>query len=146
MRNEQYDVEMTSLFTAFEFISEGKQGKICKLVRYTEYEKSGVFNLGFGDKIGDTDQFDDKSVTDNGDTEKVLATVASTVSKFLDKYPKAAIFATGSSLARTRLYRISISNALYEINKNFNVSGFINDNWEAFEPNRNYSSFLITKK
>ena len=84
MRNEQYDVEMTSLFTTFEFVNEGKNGKIRKLIRYTEYEESGVFNLGFGDKIGETDKFDDKIVTNNGDIEKVLATVASTIPRFFE--------------------------------------------------------------
>lgn len=146
MRNEQYEVESTALFTTFEFVSEGKKGKIPKIIKYVEYNNSGVFNLGFGDKIGETDTFDDKIVTNNGDSEKVLATVAATVYKFLDKYPRAAIFATGSSLARTRLYRISISNILEEITKHLDVAGYINDDWEKFEPNRDYSGFLITKK
>ena len=146
MRNEQYDVEMTSLFAAFEFISEGKNGKIHKIIRYTEYEKSGVFNLGFGDKIGETDQFDDKTVTNNGDTEKVLATVAATIPKFLDEYPEAIIYVKGSSFSRTRLYRTRISNTLDEITKSYDVLGSLDDNWERFRQNRDYSAFLITKK
>jgi hypothetical protein len=146
MRNEQYDVESAPSLTTFEFVSEGKKGKIRKIIQYLEYKESGIFNLGFGDKIGETDEFDDKAVTNNGDIDKVLATVASTIPRFFDQYPKAAIFATGSSPSRTRLYRISISNVLDEINKNFNVEGLIDENWETFKPNQDYLGFLITKK
>ena len=146
MRNKQYDVENTASLTIFEFVSEGKKGKIRKIISYEEYKESGVFNLGFGDKIGETDQFDDKIVTDNGDAEKVLATVASTIPKFLDKYPEAIIHVKGSSPSRTRLYRMRISNALDEITKNYDVLDSLDDNWERFRQNRYYSAFLITKK
>jgi hypothetical protein len=145
MRNEQYDVESAASFTTYEFVSEGRKGKIPKIIRYVEYKDSGLFNLGFGDKIGETEKYDDKIVTNNGDSEKVLATVAATIPKFFDKYPEATIYARGSSLGRTRLYRISISNALEEITKDFDILGSLNGNWEKFQPNRDYYAFLIRK-
>ena len=146
MENEQYDVENTLLFTTFEFVSEGKKGKIRKIIRYSKYGQSGLFNLGFGDKIGETDKFDDKIVTNNGDGEKVLATVASTIPRFFDEYPEAVIYVRGSSPSRTRLYRMSISNALDEITKIYDVLGSFNGHWEHFQENRDYFAFLITKK
>ena len=85
-------------------------------------------------------------MSNNGDSKKVLATVAATLYKFTDEYPDAVIAATGSSLARTRLYRIAISNALHQINIDFSILGYLDDEWELFKPNRNYTAFLITRK
>jgi hypothetical protein len=146
MRNEQYDVESTPSFTTFEFISEGRKGKIRKVVQYTELANSSVYNLGFGDKIDDSDDFNDKVITDNGDSLKVLNTVAATVYDFLEHYPQATVFATGSTFSRTRLYRIGISNALDDIKEEFYVLGYLDSYWEPFEPNRDYTAFSITKK
>jgi hypothetical protein len=61
------------------------------------------------------------NVTNNGDSLKVLATVASTVYAVTERYPKAWILATGSTAVRTRLYRMGITNNLMEIEKDFMV-------------------------
>jgi hypothetical protein len=99
-----YDVKLKSeISNTFEFFSEGKNGKIRKVVVFQKIA-DGIFNLAFGDKIEETGTLDDKNVSDNGDTEKVLATVVLTIFMFTDKYPDAYIFATGSTPARTRLY------------------------------------------
>jgi hypothetical protein len=101
MENPQYEFESTSNFTTFEFVSEGPKGRILKLVKYDEYGNTGIYNLGFGDKLGDTNRFDDKIISDNQDSRIVLATVAATLFEFTEKYPDAIITATGSSLAPT---------------------------------------------
>ncbi len=49
-------------------------------------------------------------------------------------------------MARNRLYRIGISNNLEEIEDDFIVLGRLNDSWEIFEKNRNYTAFLLTRK
>ena len=130
----------------FEFISKGKNGEIQKLVVYQEIAE-GVFNLAFGDKIEETGTLDDKNVSDNGDTEKVLATVVLTIFMFTDKYPDAYIFATGSTPARTRLYRRSIFKFLEEAKENFNLYGVLdNQQTEVFIPNKDYKGFVIQRK
>jgi len=87
------------------------------------------------------------TVTNNGDSLKVLATVASTVYAFTEKYPKAAIIATGSTSARTRLYRMGITNNLDEISEDFAIFGYNEDEqWVEFEIGEDYEAFLITKK
>lgn len=43
-----------------------------------------------------------KLLTNNGDSTKTLATVASTVYAFTGKYPEAWVYATGSTAVRTR--------------------------------------------
>ena len=97
---------------SFEFVSEGPRGRIVKLVKYTETSVKGVYNLGFGDKMGEEDDFDDMVISDNKDSVRVLATVAETVYRFTNKFPNASVLATGSTPTRTRLYRIGISNSL----------------------------------
>ena len=147
MKIPTYDVNlMNEESNSFEFISEGKNGSIAKLVVYQEIAQ-GVFNLAFGDKNLETGLLDDKSVSDNGDTEMVLATVVLTVFMFTNKYPDAYIFATGSTPARTRLYRRSIFNYLEEAQENFDIYGMLEtEELEIFVPNKEYEGFVIQRK
>ena len=98
---ERYEVEIGAGMDIFEFISEGKNGKITKVVRFDTTSLKDFYNLGFGDKDEATGKIDDKVITDNGDSEKVLATVASTVYGFTARLPKSWVYLTGSNLART---------------------------------------------
>ena len=118
------------------------------MVEYTKTGQENVFNLAFGDYDKTTKSIDDLSITNNGDSLKVLATVASTVYAFTEKYSESWIFATGSTSARTRLYRMGITNNLVKIQTDFRVFGLrIEDNeWEEFIVGEDYDAFLITKK
>jgi hypothetical protein len=142
-----YDVKLKSeISNTFEFFSEGKNGKIRKVVVFQKIA-DGIFNLAFGDKIEETGTLDDENVSDNGDTEKVLATVVLTIFMFTDKYPDAYIFATGSTPARTRLYRRSIFKFIEEAKENFNLYGVLDDQQtEVFIPNKDYKGFVIQRK
>jgi len=73
----------------------------------------------------------------------VLATVAATLYAFTDHYPQATIIATGSTEARTRLYRMGIANNLTVIEEDFTVFGLTETDWEPFRKNIVYSAFLI---
>lgn len=132
----------------FEFISEGPKGRIKKMVQYTRTGTENVYNLAFGDFDEQTKSINDFSITNNGDSLKVLATVASTLYAFTEKYADAWIFATGSTAVRTRLYRMGITNNLAEIMIDFRVFGLtIQENlWEEFVIGEDYVAFLITKK
>ena len=147
MRNERYDLEIDETSMVFEFISEGPKGLIRKRVQYRLVQNENIYNLAFGDVNAETDDFDDKVITDNNDSKKVLATVASTVYTFTEKYPTAIVYAEGSNAARTRLYRIGISNNLEELTKDFKVFGFLdNIGWVEYRKNEDYSAFYIFKK
>ena len=131
----------------YEFISEWPKGLIKKIVEYTETGTENVYNLGFADYDEKTKTISDISVTNNGDSLKVLATVASTVYAFTQKNPKAWILATGSTNVRTRLYRMGIANNLAEISEDFKVFGLNgNGEWEKFIVGEDYEAFLLTKK
>ena len=118
------------------------------MVEYTETGQENVFNLAFGDYDKITKSIDDLSITNNGDSLKVLATVASTVYAFTERYSESWIFATGSTSVRTRLYRMGITNNLAEIQTDFRVFGLSieSNEWEEFIVGEDYDAFLITKK
>ncbi len=146
MRFETYELDVTESFMTFEFISEGPKGSIKKRVQYQQVGRN-AYNLAFGDVNIETDDLDDKVISDNKDTRKVLATVAKTVYTFIDTYPSAEIYIEGSTNSRTRLYQIGISNNLNEINEKFVVLGYSDDeDWSIFEKNKRYSAFLIQLK
>ena len=131
---DRYEVLIDDTVSLFEFVSEGKNGKIKKVVRYNETNLKGMYNLGFGDYDEDTGLISDTVVTDNGDSEKVLATVAATVWAFIEMYPKAYIILIGSTPARTRLYRMGIAKYLSKISEDFEVQGLQNSSWKKFAP------------
>jgi phenylpyruvate tautomerase PptA (4-oxalocrotonate tautomerase family) len=64
--------------------------------------------LRFGDKDPITSFISDLTVTNNGDSQKVLATVAATLYAFTDENPEAIVIATGSTEARIRLLRRTV--------------------------------------
>ena len=147
MNSPKYLYKTEKNFTIYEFTSEGPKGRIRKMVEYTETATKNVYNLGFGDYDEITNAINDISVTNNGDSLKVLATVASTVYAFLEKHPNAYILATGSTNVRTRLYRMGITNNLAQINQDFVVYGLTEKaTWENFVVGEDYEAFLITKK
>jgi len=59
--------------------------------------------------------------------------VVASVYAFTDKYPNSYIYATGSTKARTRLYRIGITKHINEVTKDFLLYGLRNNDWEIFE-------------
>ena len=143
MLNERYEIETALDFQTYEFTSQGDKGHITKVVRYTEINTKGYYNLGFGDKDPSTGILSDQAVTNNGDSRKVLSTVAATLFVFTNEHPEAIVIATGSTEARTRLYRIGIANNLSKIEKDFVVFGLTEKGWEIFTKNVSYQSFLV---
>jgi len=103
------------------------------------------YNLAFGDK-NPTGIIDDLVVTNNGDVQKVLATVVAAIFEFFIHYPDAWVYAIGSTPSRTRLYSISINKYFSSIEMDFDLFGQKELSWEVFVPGVNYSSFLICKK
>jgi hypothetical protein len=145
MNLDKYSLEPSENNICFYFTSIGRKGRVKKLIKFQPLSKVDYFNLSFGDIIN-IDEVDDMNITDNGDSQKVLATVANAVLNFTDINRKARIVIVASSAARTRLYRIGISNNLFEINKQFILLGLLNNNWEVFEPGKDYKAFLAKRK
>lgn len=146
MAFSRYELKSDASLTVFEFVSVGTKGEIPKIVQYSKTNLKDFYNLGFGDKDAETGEVDDKVISDNGDGQKVLATVVATVFAFTDKYPEAWIYATGSTKSRTRLYRIGLTNNLNEITKDFDLYGLKEGEWQEFEKGIEYEAFLAKRR
>ena len=85
MNYPRYEYATEDELNIFEFVSVGNKGKVTKIVQYTEMTIKGYYNLGFGDLDIETKEINDEIVTNNGDGQKVLATVVSTVYSFTGK-------------------------------------------------------------
>lgn len=84
-------------------------------------------------------------VSNNGDSEKVLATIVSAVYAFTDREKDVWVYATGNTPARTRLYRMGITKYIDEVRQNFEVYGLLNGEWEFFEKDIDYTAFLVRR-
>lgn len=147
MKEESYSFIKDSEIYYYEFYSEGPNGKIRKVIQYQQFPSDeDLFSLGFGDVDDESKQLDDLAVSNNKDTKKILATVAKTVVAFLNEHPTAIIMAQGSTPSRTRLYQMGITQFWEEINEQFEVKGFINNDWYSFEKGKNFEAFFIFKK
>lgn len=142
----RYESNASAGSTTFEFVSVGPKGSVTKIVRYTEINLKNFYNLGCGDKDELTGHVSDTQVTNNGDSQKVLATVAATLYVFTNAYPSATVIATGSTEARTRLYRMGIANNLEAVERDFIVLGLAAEGWQSFERGASYSAFLVRRK
>ena len=146
MQFEKYEITQSSNHESYDFFSDGPKGKIKKVIQFTKFPNTSIYNLGFGDAIIETGEIDDLVISDNKDSRKILATVAFTVVLFLEKHPDIIIFATGSTPTRTRLYQIGIANIYHEINKEYVIMGVFGDENEPFKKNKVYDSFFVYKK
>jgi len=145
MKLPRYEIEAEDSLEVFQFVSEGPKGSIQKLIKFSETALNGFYNLAFGDKNLLTGDIDDKVVSNNGDSEKILATIVSAVYAFTDKEKEAWVYATGSSQTRTRLYRMGITKYLDEVRQDFDVYGLLNGEWEYFEKDIDYTAFVVRR-
>jgi hypothetical protein len=146
MNLEKYELKSGEELEVFEFVSVGPKGKITKLVQYTPTNYKNLFNLGFGDKNAETGEIDDGVISNNGDGEKVLATVVATLYAFTEKHPDAIVYATGSSESRTRLYRMGITRFISDAERDFEIFGELEEEWDEFRKDIEYRGFLVKRK
>lgn len=150
MRYEKYEnATVSSDFLEFEFISVGPKGNIHKAIQFQSIDASGIYNLAFGNQKPDG-TLDDLAVDDNKDRNKILATVVYAVGLFCEKYPEAWVYFSGSTLQRTRLYRMAISLNYEELSNDFEILGIVEDMRGfvniPFQKGIDYFGFLIRGK
>jgi hypothetical protein len=146
MKLDRYELKAGRNLTTFEFLSEGRKGKIVKVIQFQPMNLPRLYNLAFGDRNSATGKIDDVSVTDNADSEKVLATVVAAIYAFADKYPDTWIYATGSTEARTRLYRMGINKYFDIVQTDFDIMGEHQSEWEWYEKGKDYQAFAVHRK
>jgi hypothetical protein len=145
----QYEVytnrKSTDDFGITDFISVGKKGSIYKRVVFSATELEHIYNLAFGD-IDENGEIDDSQISDNGDRNKVLATIMDIIKKYTEKHPSRLIFFKGSSHERTRLYRMAIGLNLEELKDLFNIYMYVNESIIPFSKDQQAEAFLIKRK
>lgn len=124
----------------------GSKGAIRKMIEFQTTSFPNLFNLAFGDKNPETGEIDDLAISNNGDTQKVLGTVVAALYAFFDRNPEAIVYATGSTPARTRLYRMGITKFHDEIQSDFYLYGRIEDKLYIFETGTEYEGFIARRK
>jgi hypothetical protein len=146
MKYEVYtEIEVTDDFAVFDFVSAGKNGDILKRVAFTKTDQDKVYNLALGD-VDEDNEINDYAVTDNGDRNKVLATVASIVEAYTKRFPDRWIIFRGSTAERTRLYRIAVGLHLDELSDLYEIRGYVAGDAVPFVKNMKINAFLIKRK
>ena len=138
MNLPKYNLKAEADLTVFEFVSEGSKGSIPKLIVFTETNLKDFYNLALGDKDEETGKINDKAVSNNNDTDKVLTTVVSAIFAFTDRYPEAWVYATGSTPSRTRLYRMGINKYFNEVEQLLHIFCEFGDDWLPFDSERDF--------
>lgn len=146
MSLEKYELTPRDNNRLFEFVSTGVNGDIKKKIRFRQMTALNIYNMEYGDAVVDSDEVDDMVVSNNGDTLKILRTVAQAVKVFLETYSSVIVYLTGSTKARTRLYQININRFLSEISTEFEAYGRSDREWKKFSRGVAYESFLVCKR
>lgn len=145
MNEPHYPFEASPNEFRYEFESVSEERIVRKVVVFQETGLLNLYNLALLD-ILETGEESDSTITDNRDLRIVMATVMRIVEDFLQRYPLYRIYFTGNDERKTRLYRIVIGREILQLRDKFEVLGRIGMNAEPFEPNRNYTSFVISTK
>jgi hypothetical protein len=146
MQSEFYPFQSDDDRHYFEFLSVGPEKTIEKAVVFTLVDAStNLFNLALVDILSDGSHCD-KIVSNNGDLEKVMATVAECIAVFFEHYPSAGVYVKGSTPSRNRLYRIVFSRELSKIKKYYELHGLTGSFIESFEANKSYDVYLLKLK
>jgi hypothetical protein len=136
--------------STYKFLSMGPNGEIWKVVQFQHTGTAEIYNLGFGD-LDKATGFNDVSVSDNGDRDKILATVAKIAISYTERYPDRKLIFLGSTASRTRLYRMAINKAYEELNHTFVIEGVLetgHGGWlrEPFRSEGKYDAFLFHRR
>ncbi|MBO9205018.1 MULTISPECIES: DUF6934 family protein [Niastella] len=150
MKYERYqELLVSSDFLEYEFMSIGPKGDILKIIRFTYMDDEAILNLELGNKNADR-SIDDLARDNNKDRDKILATVVEALKVFFDQYPGKWVFISGSTPARTRLYRMAITLNLEELSTEFEIIGALTERSTykegTFQKGINYFGFYVQRK
>lgn len=145
--------EFVDILDSCKFYSNGKNGKFELRLVITRLKdddgENNVFNLGFGVWDEERKIVDDKIETRNDDMKRILATVADKAIEFLKQEPAAALYAEGSTTARTRLYQREIAKILEAVPSELVIHGLIRRDdigFVKFQVGINFDAFLLSLK
>ena len=143
---DKYQIKANSDQRIFDFVSIGPKGKFHKRVVFAKTSYDGVYSINLADFDHNSGYLDYYSISDNGDRDRILATVVSCLFAFFNEYPNTYVYATGSTPARTRLYRMMMSKYFALLEDDFNVFGELENDWERFRKDGSYRAFMVSLK
>jgi hypothetical protein len=131
----------------FEFISSGKHGHIRKRILFQPTDFKGVYNLAFGDLSPDG-EIDDQTVSNNGDRDKILATIVRSVDLYTNRYPRRWIYLMGNTNGKARLYRMAVTLHFKELSEKFEVYCRVEGETEflRFQKDLPVTGFLVKRR
>ena len=141
----KYSYTTNDSFLDYEFESIGIRGTIRKVARFNLID-ADIYNFGFGDLDETTGNISDTVVSNNGDDDMVLMTLASIIYSFTNVYNGFTVFITGTTASRTRRYQMEIGKHWDDIRKVFYLFGLKKEVWEEFKRGENYSAFIAQRK
>lgn len=143
---EYWPLEASEENRVYTFLSRGFRGDIKMMIQFTFIEKDEVFNLSFG-KLNEDGTIDDTVANNNGDRDKIIATVVAAINEFTLRYPDKFIYFSGHTKGRNRLYRGVISIYLTQWLQNYTIWGMKeDDSFELFKKNKPYFGYIIKRK
>ena len=143
MINEYYRFLPTKSNKQFFFESEGRQGKVIKIVIFSDVG-NGRYNLGFGD--WHKGKLDDSIITNNYDVALVMQTIAKIVYVFFEHNPQCIIEISPVDEKRKRLYNLIFQRHINNIDTNFQLVGFIGKEAEIYSSTKMYDYFELKLK
>lgn len=138
-----YEFTILDEANRYEFTSIGHKS-IDKVIIFQKTDLPNFYNLVLADIVGDG-TYDDLIESNNGDMEKIMATVIQAIFAFLAFYPNANVLFSGSTPSRTRLYNIILTKEFEKLN-DFTVNGLKDGKLISFVRNEKYDGFVIYKK
>ena len=143
MLKESYTYLVSPDKTIYLFQSEGKNGKITKVIAFTLVGRN-LWNVGFGDL--NEEQIDDSVVSNNHDIVKLISTVAKAIYEFSDKFPSRRIQIKPVDEKRKRLYNHVFRRNYEAINAIFQIKGINQMKKENYSPENFYDNFELKRK
>jgi hypothetical protein len=146
MKYDSYtDLKIADDLRTFDFVSVGRHRAILKRIAFSHTGMPNIYNLAFGD-LTENGDIDDYSISNNGDRNKILATVANAIAMYTQKYPKRWILIIGSTESRMRLYRMAIGLNFDELSLLFDIYAYTGSEIMPFSNELMINSLLVRRK
>jgi hypothetical protein len=137
-------VALTDL-SVFQFISEGPRGSIVKQITITKTDQSRVYFLQLGD-LTEYGRFNRATISNNGDMDRILATVILAIDIYTETYPNRWIEITSVSQGRVRLFRMAIGANLKRLSAVFTIRSKSDGCTFPFKKDRDSHLFEFRRK
>jgi hypothetical protein len=126
--------------TQFNFISVGKAGEIEKTIKFSKTKYDFLYNLSLTDTIAGSAR------NGNGDSDKIIETVISSIISFTLNRPEIWISIIGNTAVLARFFKISICKRIEDFKDQFDVYEDMELHWEEFNVCVKCKGFVVRRK